>query len=312
MAHVAEPHPTSAEVVPGRRSRTATWRGERIDWSAYVFLAPFLLPFFVFNIAAIVFGAYISLTEWGIVGDPIWVGLNNYIRAFSDPWILKVWRNTLQYGLTVIPIVTIAALFFALYVNQKWPGYVLARTAFYAPYVTSITVMALVWVWILETNFGMLNHYLSMVGIPKIPWLTNPNWVILSIAGATLWWSVGFHMVILLAGLQDIPPELKEAAQIDGANGWQTTISIIVPLLRPALSLVLTLEVIASLRVFGQIYLMTNGGPAGASASVVSYIFEQGFTRQDLGYAAAISLMLFMTILLITVVHMRVFRETTY
>jgi multiple sugar transport system permease protein len=294
------------------RLRTATWAGRRIDWSGYAFVAPFFLPFILFNLGAIFFGVYISFTEWGIMGEPRWVGLANYARALQDPWVPKVWRNTLQYGLTVIPAVTLVALTCALYVNQRWPGYVLARAAFYLPHVTSITVMALVWVWILETNFGILNQYLGVLGVPKIPWLTNPNWVILSVAGATLWWSVGFHMVILLAGLQDIPSELREAAQIDGANGWQQLLFVTVPLLRPALSLVLTLEVIASLRVFGQIYLMTNGGPAGASASVVSYIFEAGFIRYELGYGAAISLMLFATILIVTVAHMRLFREMAY
>lgn len=283
----------------------------RIDWSGYLFVAPFFLPFLIFTFLAILFGVYISFTEWGIVGDPEWVGLKNYERALNDDWVPKVWRNTLQYGLTVIPAVTIVALALALFVNQKLPGYAFARAAFYLPHVTSVTVMALVWVWILETNFGMLNYYLGAFGIPKVPWLTNPSWVILSIAAATLWWSVGFHMVILLAGLQDIPAELKEAAQIDGANSWQVLVNVTIPLLRPALSLVLTLEVIAALRVFGQIYLMTNGGPAGASASVVSYIFEVGFTRYQLGYGAAISMMLFVTILMVTVVHMRLFRETT-
>ena len=295
-----------------RRLRSATWGGRRIDWSAYAFVAPFFLPFLVFNLAAILFGFYISFTEWGIMGDPRWVGLTNYARAFDDSWVPKVWRNTLQYGLTVIPAVTLVALAFALYVNQRWRGFVLARTAFYLPHVTSVTVMSLVWVWILETNFGILNQYLGVFGLPKIPWLTNPSWVILSVAGATLWWSVGFHMVILLAGLQDIPAELREAAQIDGANGFQQLVHVTVPLLRPALSLVLTLEVIASLRVFSQIYLMTNGGPAGASASVVSYIYEIGFTKYELGYGSAISMMLFATILAVTVVHMRLFREMTY
>lgn len=293
------------------RLRSATWGGQRIDWSGYGFVLPFFIPFILFTFLAILFGVYISFTEWGIVGDPDWIGLKNYQEVLADDWVPKVWRNTLQYGLTVIPAVTLVALALALFVNMKLPAFAFARAAFYLPHVTSVTVMALVWVWILETNFGMLNFYLGFVGIPKIPWLTNPNWVILSIAGATLWWSVGFHMVILLAGLQEIPAELKEAAQIDGATGWQSLINVTIPLLRPALSLVLTLEVIAALRVFGQIYLMTNGGPAGASASVVAYVFEVGFVRYQLGYGAAISMVLFLTILLVTVAHMRIFRETT-
>lgn len=308
---------TRTEVAPRRRAgggrlRSATWAGRRIDWSAYLFLAPFFLPFVVFNLIAIVFGVYVSFTDWSIVGEPRWVGLANYARALADPWVPKVWVNTLRYGLTVIPLVTLMALLLALFVNERWLGYAAARTAFYAPHVTSVTVMALVWVWILETDFGLLNQYLAALGIPKIPWLTNPSWVLLSIAGATLWWSVGFHMVILLAGLQDIPNELREAARIDGAHGGQVLWYVVLPLLRPALSLVLTLEVIAALRVFGQIYLMTNGGPAGASASVVSYIYEIGFVKYQLGYGATISFMLFLTIMVVTIVHRLLFREMVH
>jgi multiple sugar transport system permease protein len=304
------------DIARGRagrgRLRSATWRGRRIDWSAYIFLAPFLIPFVIFNLLAILFGIYVSFTDWSIVGDPRWIGLGNYLRAFNDPWVPKVWGNTLLYGLIVIPLVTAVALLLALFVNARWLGYSLARTVFYAPHVTSVTVMALVWVWILETDFGLLNQYLAALGLPKTPWLTNPSWVLLSIAGATLWWSVGFHMVILLAGLQDIPGELREAARIDGAHGGQVLWYVVIPLLRPALSLVLTLEVIAALRVFGQIYLMTNGGPAGASASIVSYIYEIGFVKYQLGYGAAISFMLFLTIMLVTLVHRRFFREILY
>jgi multiple sugar transport system permease protein len=255
---------------------------------------------------------YVSFTEWSVVGDPKWVGLANYARALSDPWVPKVWRNTLQYGLTVVPSVTVAALFLALFVNVRWVGYVFARAAYYLPNVLSVTVMALVWVWILEAQFGLLNQYLAMLGIPKIPWLTNPSWVILSIAGATLWWSVGFHMVILLAGLQDIPPDLREAAEIDGASAVQILWRVTIPLLRPVLSLVITLQVIASLRVFSQIYLMTNGGPDGASASVVSYIFQVGFLTYQLGYGAAISMLLFVTILVATLIQRSLFREVAY
>jgi multiple sugar transport system permease protein len=292
--------------------RSATWNGRRIDWSAYLFLAPFFVPFLVFTFGAILFGMYVSFTEWSVVGDPKWVGLANYARALSDPWVPKVWRNTLQYGLTVVPSVTVAALFLALFVNVRWVGYVFARAAFYLPNVLSVTVMALVWVWILEAQFGLLNQYLAMLGIPKIPWLTNPSWVILSIAGATLWWSVGFHMVILLAGLQDIPPDLREAAEIDGASAVQILWRVTIPLLRPVLSLVITLQVIASLRVFSQIYLMTNGGPDGASASVVSYIFQVGFLTYQLGYGAAISMLLFVTILVATLIQRSLFREVAY
>jgi multiple sugar transport system permease protein len=208
-----------------------------------------------------------------------------------------------------VPSVTVTALLFALYVNQQRPGHTFARTAFYAPHVVSVTVIGLVWVWMLDTQFGLVNQYLGGFGVPNVPWLTNPSWVLFGVAIAAVWWEAGFGMVVLLAGLQDIPRELREAASVDGANGWVTFWRIVLPLLRPALSLVLTIEVIATLRVFSLIYVMTNGGPAGASASVISYVYEMGFVKYQLGYAAALSLMLFATILVVTVVELKVVRE---
>lgn len=295
---------------PLARLRRATWQGRRIDWSAYVFILPFCVASFVFLVAPIAFGGYVSLTEWGIVGDPKWVGLSNFARAFTDPWVPKIWGNTLKYGLIVIPGVTITGLLFALYVNQQRPGHTFARTAFYAPHVVSVTVIGLIWVWMLDTRFGLVNQYLGGFGVPDIPWLTNPSWVLFGVAMAAIWWGVGFSMVVLLAGLQDIPRELREAASVDGADSWTTFWRIVLPLLRPALSLVVTIEVIATLRVFSLIYVMTNGGPAGASASVISYVFEMGWTKYQLGYAAALSMMLFATIVVVSIIELRLIRAS--
>jgi multiple sugar transport system permease protein len=260
----------------------------------------------VLLVVPIIFGGYVSLTEWGIVGDPKWVGLDNFKRAFSDPWVPKIWGNTLRYGLIVVPGVTVVGLLCALYVNQRRPGHTFARVAFYAPHVVSVTVIGLVWVWMLDTQFGLVNQYLGGLGVPNIPWLTNPAWALFGVGIAAIWWEAGFCMVILLAGLQDIPRELREAAAVDGANGWSAFWRIVLPLLRPALSLVLTIEVIGTLRVFSLIYVMTNGGPAGASASVISYVYEMGFSKYQLGYAAALSTMLFVTILIVTFVELKI------
>lgn len=294
------------------RLRRATWQGERIDWSAYLFVLPFFLPFLIFTVGAIGFGAYVSFTKWGIIGAPEWVGLENFRRALADPLVPKVWANTLRYGLMVVPATTLVALGFALFVNQRWWGSTLARTVFYAPNVVSVTVIGLVWVWILDTQLGLLNQLLGRVGIEAVPWLTSPSWVLVGIAIASVWWDAGFSMVILLAGLQDIPPELREAAQVDGASRFQVFRQVVLPLLRPALSLVITLLVIGTLRVFSQIYVMTNGGPANASASVIQYIYQVGFRKYELGYAAALSLMLFATIVVVTIVEMRVLRARSW
>ena len=294
------------------RLRHATWQGERIDWSAYAFVLPFFVPFVVVTIGAALFGVYVSFTDWGIIGAPRWIGLQNYTKAIADPWVWKTWSNTLRYGLLVVPATTLAALGMALFVNLRRPGYALARAAFYAPNVVSVTVIGLVWVWMLDTQYGIVNQYLGQFGAREVPWLTNPAWVLFGIAMASVWWDAGFSMVVLLAGLQDIPHELRESAAIDGATPFQTLAYVVLPLLRPALSLVVTLLIIGTLRVFSQIYIMTNGGPAGASASVILYVYQTGFTQYHLGYAAAISMMLFATILIVTVVQLRLFREKTW
>ncbi len=302
--------PTAPRTRPDAfaRLRRATWQGERIDWSAYLFILPFFLPFLIFTLIAVGFGAYVSFTEWGVIGDPQWVGLDNFRRALQDSFVPKVWVNTLKYGLIVVPATTLVALAFALFVNQRWWGATLARTVFYAPNVVAVTVIGLVWVWLLDTRFGLVNQYLGYLGIPNVPWLTNPAWVLFGIALASIWWDAGFSMVIFLAGLQDIPKELREAAQVDGASRFQVLRHIVLPLLRPAMSLVVTLLIIGTLRVFSQIYIMTNGGPANASASVILYIYQVGFRKYELGYAAALSLMLFATILVVTAVEMRLLR----
>lgn len=294
------------------RLRQATWNGEKIDWSAYLFVLPFFLPFLVVTLGAALFGIYVSFTDWGIIGAPHWIGVKNYLRAYADPWVWKTWSNTLRYGLAVVPATTLVALAMALFVNQRWRGYTFARAAFYAPNVVSVTVIGLIWVWMLDTQYGLVNQYLGRFGVPNVPWLTNPNWSLYGVAIASVWWDAGFSMVVLLAGLQDIPSELRETAAIDGANHLQTLFNVIVPLLRPALSLVVTLLIIGTLRVFSQIYIMTNGGPAGGSASVIHYVYEIGFSKYQLGYAGAISVMLFLTILVVTVVQLRVFREKTW
>jgi multiple sugar transport system permease protein len=308
------------EYLPGalpRRSlwwrlKTARYAGKRIDWSAYLFLLPFLIPFSVTVLGAIVFGVYVSFTDWKIIGTPQWVGLNNYTQAFNDHWVRGAWSNTLRYALMYVPGTLLVALSMALYVNGRRRGYVLARAAFYIPNVVSVTVVGVVWVWILATQHGLLNQILGYFGIPPVGWLTDPHTVLFGIAMTSIWWDSGFIMVLLLAGLQDIPRELKEASSIDGCSSAQTLWHVTLPLLRPALSLSLTLLTIAALRVFSQIYIMTNGGPANASQSVIGYVYDTGFAQYQLGYAAAVSMMLFVTILIITAIQLRVFREMTH
>ena len=300
------PRPAPVRAGVGDRLRRASWRGRRIDWVAYLFLLPFLVPFLVFTVGAIGFGAYVGFTDWGIVGEPVWVGLANVRRALADPFVPKVWGNTLRYGLIVVPATTAVALLLALFVDRRWRGAGLARAVFFAPNLVSATAVGLVWVWLLDTRFGLVNRTLGLVGGPSVPWLTNPDWVLVGIGAASIWWDAGFAMVVFLAGLRQIPPELREAARVDGAGPVRVLRDVVLPLLWPATSLVVTLLLIGTLRVFSQIYVMTNGGPANASATVMLYVYRVGFGEYRLGYAAALSLLLFATIVVVTAIGLRI------
>jgi multiple sugar transport system permease protein len=280
-----------------------------IDWVAYLFVAFFTLPFLIFNVGPVIFGAGMALTKWGIFGRPEWIGIKNFTDSFKDVWVGVAFRNTLLYALIIVPGVVILGLIFALYVNRRWPLSSLVRTLFFSPNVVSSTVIGLVWVWLLDTQFGLINHYLGMIGIPNIPWLTSTQWSLIGVSIASIWWDLGLAFVLFLAALQDLPKELYEAAEVDGVNAWQRLRFVTLPQLRPVISMVITLQMIASLRIFSQVYVMTNGEPAGSSSSVIFYIYQTAITRSLFGYASAIAMMLFVMILVITLIHRRFIRE---
>lgn len=282
---------------------------ERIQWAGYLFVAAFALPFVLFNIAPVIFGAYVAFTEWSIIGAPTWVGTQNFQDAWVDEWVWVAFQNVFWYALFIVPTVTILALFFALYVNRGYPLAGLARTLFFSPNVVSATVIGLVWVWMLDTQFGLINHYLGAIGISPVSWLTSTRWSIVGVSIASVWWDLGLAFVLILAALQDIPRDLLDAAHVDGAGPIGRLRFVILPHLRPVLSMVITLQLISTLRIFSQIYVMTNGGPAGSSSSPIVYIYQTAISRNLYGYASALSVLLFFVILTVTVVQRALFRE---
>ena len=280
-----------------------------VDWAAYAFVAVFTAPFLVFNIAPILFAAYLSFMKWGIFGPPKYVGLDNYQKALDNDQILISFQNILLYGLTIVPGVLVLGLMAALYVNNRWPLSSVARVCFFSPYVVSATVIGLVWVWILDTQFGIANHYLGYLGIDNIPWLTSTDWSLYGVGITSIWWDMGLAFVLILAGLQDIPGDMYDAAEIDGATRWQRFRYVTLPMLRPVLSMVITLQLIATLRIFSQVYVMTSGGPASSSTSVLYEIYTVAIRNQKFGLGAAVSMMLFAVILLVTFLSRRLIRE---
>ena len=288
-----------------------TYRSQKppVDWAAYAFVAVFTAPFLVFNIAPILFAAYLSFMKWGIFGPPRYVGLDNYQKALDNDQILISFQNILLYGLTIVPGVLVLGLMAALYVNNRWPLSSVARVCFFSPYVVSATVIGLVWVWILDTQFGIANHYLGYLGIDNIPWLTSTDWSLYGVGITSIWWDMGLAFVLILAGLQDIPGDMYDAAEIDGATRWQRFRYVTLPMLRPVLSMVITLQLIATLRIFSQVYVMTSGGPASSSTSVLYEIYTVAIRNQKFGLGAAVSMMLFAVILLVTFLSRRLIRE---
>ncbi len=298
---VARTGQNGADALPGEK--------RPIDWIGYAFVACFAIPFLLFNVAPVIFGAYVALTEWSIVGRPEWIGFDNYRAAVSDEWVWVAIRNAFLYALIIVPGVTVLGLVFALFVNRSYPLSGLARTLFFAPNVVSATVIGLVWVYLLDTQYGLLNNTLAIFGIGAIPWLTSTDWALIGVSMASIWWDLGLAFVLLLAGLQDIPRDLIEASTVDGAGPFNRLRFIILPHLRPVLSMVITLQLISTLRIFSQVYVMTNGGPAGSSSSPIHYIYSVALVRNLFGYASALAIMLFVVILFATVVQRFVVRE---
>lgn len=279
------------------------------DWIAYAFVALFTFPFLIFNIAPIIFSAYLSVMKWGIFGPPRYVGLDNYRTAFENEHVRIAFSNILMYGLIIVPSVMFLGMLAAMYVHNRWPLSSFARVCFFSPYVVSATVIGLIWVWMFDTQFGIVNHYLGYLGINNIPWLTSTSWSLYGVSITSIWWDMGLAFVLILAGLQDIPNDLYDAVEIDGATRYQRFRYVTLPMLRPVLSMVVTLQLIATMRIFSQVYVMTSGGPASSSTSVLYELYTVAIRNQKFGLAAAVSMILFAVILIVTLLSRRLIRE---
>ncbi len=286
-------------------SRTYNLRRQR-DLSAYMFLAPYLLLFSLFLLLPAVVGIFTSFTDWSISGTPHWIGLANYQTIFKDPLFLQSFTNTFYFVLlAAIPLIVVGLLL-ALLVNQNLRGRTLVRTIIFLPYVVSVSVVGIIWVWIFDRTFGLFNFYLTPLRInPPIGWLTDVNAAMPALAATTIWWTVNANMIIYLAGLQDIPEELYEAARIDGATRWQLFRFITIPMLLPVNAFVIPTTVIACWRVFGQAFVMTKGGPQGRTFVIAQYIYQTAFQNFRMGQAAAAAVILLIVTLIFTVVQLR-------
>lgn len=289
----------SGRSVPGR---TRGWR--KVGWVLF-FLLPSAAPLVAFTLLPMGASFWVSLHEWNLLAPMEWVGLDNYRFLLADPATRSVFAHTLVYIAGYLPLVYVGGLALAMVLNRAFRGRSIYRAAFFLPVVTSWVVVALVWQWLLNPRNGLVNHLLGVVGLPQPGWWTDPAWAMPSVILASAWKDLGFVMVILLAGLQAIPRDLLEAAEVDGAGPWQRFRAITLPLLSPWTFFVIVISLINGFQVFDQVYVMTRGGPSGASQVVVGQIYDLTFRYGRAGQASALSWLLFVLILVVTAAQLR-------
>jgi multiple sugar transport system permease protein len=271
--------------------------------SGFMFVGPFLFLYVAILIYPLLLGIGISFHRADLFGARQWVGFENYSRLIADPVFHQSVFNTFQLTLLIVPTLTLIALLLALALNSATRTAAVFRGVFFTSSVLSVTIVTLIWRFILTPDAGLSAEVATALGFEPLPFLSDPDLVIPALAITTIWWSLGFPIMLFLAGLQQIPPDMYEAAALDRANRWTTFWRITLPSLRRTLVLVIMLQTAAQLQLFGQAQLLTAGGPSGASRTVVLYIYEVAFGRWELGYAVAAAEMLFMLILAVTLVQ---------
>jgi multiple sugar transport system permease protein len=277
------------------------------------FVLPFMAVYAAFVLWPLLYGLGMSFFDTSLVrAESRFVGLDNYVRLFADA---EVWRTL---GITVlftigstIPLVVIA-LVMALLVQTGVRGQWLWRFVYFAPFLLPVATVVLIWQWLFSGDYGLLNAALTGIGLPEVGWLTDPAVGLWSVVLLTVWWTIGFNFLLYLAALQAIPAQLYEAAEIDGAGGWRRLFGITLPLLNRTTGLVIVLQVLASLKLFDQAYILyrANGGPGGSATPILQYVYDTGFTDYRLGYASAISYVFFVLIILIALVQARLSRRS--
>jgi multiple sugar transport system permease protein len=261
----------------------------------------------------LLYGLGMSFFDTSLVrAESRFVGLDNYVRLFADA---EVWRTlgiTLLFTIgSTIPLVVIA-LVMALLVQTGVRGQWLWRFVYFAPFLLPVATVVLIWQWLFSGDYGLINAALTGIGLPEVGWLTDPAVGLWSVVLLTVWWTIGFNFLLYLAALQAIPAQLYEAAEIDGAGGWRRLFGITLPLLNRTTGLVIVLQVLASLKLFDQAYILyrANGGPGGSATPILQYVYDTGFTDYRLGYASAISYVFFVLIILIALVQARLSRRS--
>jgi multiple sugar transport system permease protein len=284
----------------------------RKQWSAYAFLAPTLILYAVFTFGAVIYAFYLSFHQWNILEpEKPFVGLANYQRMLTDERFGGSILNTLYYTIVSVPLTMGLGLLIALLLNNQIRARGFFRTLFYLPVVTPLVIAAIIWKWVYNGDYGLLNYYLiqfHIIGKPLL-WLSDPNLAMPAVITTSVWKSVGFSMVVYLAGLQSIPEDYYDAAKIDGADGLRRLKDITIPLLSSTTLFLAVVSVLGAFQAFTEIFIMTNGGPLRRTTTIVYQIYTTAFKNFDMGYASALAFGMFAMMFAVTFVQLRVMRS---
>lgn len=295
-----------ADGARRRKGRMTLKRREAM--TGWLFVSPALIGFSIFTFGAILRSFYFSLTDYSLLTKPHFLGLANYIRAFTnDEYFYQYFGNTFYFVVTLVPIVLVCSLLLAILINRKAGRITKAyRVALFLPSITSTVAVSMVWLWIFNPDLGLLNNFLTAIGFQSPPmWLSDPLWSKPALVIMRVWQMCGYYMIMFLAGLQTIPETLYEAAEVDGASPIQKFFRITIPMLANTTFVVAILLVIEAFNMFESIFIMTAGGPLGSTSTIMYYIYEQGFTNYNMGYASALAWIFFALILVVTLVQYR-------
>jgi len=264
-----------------------------------------MIGILVFVLGPVIAGLLLSFTQWDILSSPRWIGIGNYKELLHDTLFWTGLKNTAYYVLLTVPAGMVVSLLLAILVNVPLRGVNFFRSTYFLPVVTSTVAISIVWKWLYNPEFGILNFILNLIGLPSKQWLSDPKLAMPCIAIMSIWHGMGYDMVIFLAGLKGIPTQLYEAAKIDGGSRTQMFLWITLPLLTPTLFFVLVMSVISSFQVFGEIYVMTNGGPGNATLTYNYFLYQNAFLWFKMGYAASLGYVLFLIIFLLTLMQVK-------
>ncbi len=286
-----------------RRKFSLKQREAMLGW---LFVSPALIGFSIFTFGSILYSFYLSLTDYDLFTPPTFIGLKNYIKAFTnDKYFYKYFGNTFYFVAFLVPIVLVTSLLLAMMINRKAGALTKTyRVALFLPSITSTVAVSMVWIWIFNPNIGLLNNFLYAIGFSDPPmWLDSTEWSKPALVIMRVWQMSGYYMIMFMAGLQTIPETLYEAAEVDGATKVQKFFHITVPMLSNTTFVVAILLVIEAFNMFESIFIMTGGGPLGSTSTIMYYIYEQGFSYYDMGYASSLAWIFFALIMIVTLIQ---------